>query len=138
MSPAGRTARGTATAVALALLLAGTLWGQDDHFPFGPFRMYATTTKAAVKTVELEGTTSTGRRVDLEPSHLGLRRSEIEGRLPAFVADPGRLSPLFAEHDRRRHGPRLVEIRLVQRVQLLRGRHLAGSRQRVLAVGTRP
>jgi hypothetical protein len=127
-----------ATAVALTLVLAGTLWGQDDHFPFGPFRMYATTTKGAVKTVELEGTTSTGRRVELKPDQLGLRRSEVEGRLRAFVADPGRLSRLFAEHDRQDDGPRLVEIRLVQRIQLLRDGHLAGSRQRVLAVGTRP
>ena len=28
--------------VVLGLLLAGTVWGDDDAFPFGPFRMYST------------------------------------------------------------------------------------------------
>ena len=29
------------TAAAAGLLLAGSVWGSDDDFPFGPFRMYA-------------------------------------------------------------------------------------------------
>src|SRR3712207_212710 len=42
LSPGGRRARLVATAVVLALLLGGTLWGNDSEFPFGPFRMYST------------------------------------------------------------------------------------------------
>ena len=138
LTPAGRRARGTATAVVLALVLAGSLWGQDDHFPFGPFRMYATTTKGAVRSVELRGTTSTGRRVELEPEQLGLRRSEVEGRLPTLLSDPRRLGRLFADQDRRSHGSRLVEVRLVQRIDVLQRGHPAGSREKVLVVASRP
>ena len=38
----GRVTRLGATALGLVLLLAGTIWGSDDDFPFGPFRMYST------------------------------------------------------------------------------------------------
>ena len=43
VSRAGWAARWAVTVIALALLLAGTFVGQDDDFPFGPFRMYSTT-----------------------------------------------------------------------------------------------
>src|SRR3954470_9890907 len=41
VSPRGRAARLAASAVVLAVLLGGTLWGTDADFPFGPFRMYS-------------------------------------------------------------------------------------------------
>src|SRR5918993_875082 len=41
LSPVGRMVRVVVTVIAGALLLAGTVWGTDDHFPFGPFSMYA-------------------------------------------------------------------------------------------------
>ena len=41
ISARGRAVRLAATLIAGVLLLAGTVWGSDDHFPFGPFLMYA-------------------------------------------------------------------------------------------------
>ena len=39
----GRQVRLVMTALVLVALLAGTVFGDDVHFPFGPFRMYSTT-----------------------------------------------------------------------------------------------
>lgn len=93
LTPRGRTARVVATLVAAALLLAGTLWGQDDDFPFGPFRMYATTDRldAPVADTRVEGVDSTGTTVVLDESSTGIRRAEIEGARPLFDQDPSRL-----------------------------------------------
>ncbi len=118
LSPAGRRARLTASLVVLALLLAGTLWGTDAHFPFGPFKMYSTRadTDAPVVSTRVVGLTGDGREVRLSGGEVGLRRAEFEGQLPRLVDDPSLLVLLadtYAEHHP--GGPELVEVQVVQR-----------------------
>lgn len=89
----GRTARVVATLVAAALLLTGTLWGQDDDFPFGPLRMFATTDRlnSPVADTRVEGVDATGAVVPLDERSTGIRRAEIEGARPLFDQDPALL-----------------------------------------------
>ncbi|MBX7269273.1 hypothetical protein KIF24_26815 [Micromonospora sp. Llam7] len=114
----GRTVRVGATALGLAVLLAGTVWGADDHFPFGPFRMYSTSdpSDADAPDTRVEGVDLTGNLVDLGERATGIRRAEIEGQQSRYVADPGQLREV-AEAYGRRHpdAPELVEVRIVIR-----------------------
>jgi hypothetical protein len=93
LSRRGRAARFVVTAVGAVLLLAGTLWGVDDDFPFGPFRMYATAPgpNEDAPDTRVEGVDTTGRTVVLTEANSGLRRAEIEGQQQEYVADPARL-----------------------------------------------
>ena len=113
------------TAVALVvfgLLVAGTFWGQDDHFPFGPFRMYANATKTTggVRTMEVWATTVDGADIRIPAARMGLRRAELEGQRARFRADPDLVSALADAYHRFQPGhPRLVEVRLVHNVREL-------------------
>jgi hypothetical protein len=93
------------TLTGAALLLAGTIVGTDDHFPFGPFRMYATAEKldTQVADTRIEGVDSAGRRWTLTQSDTGIRRAEIEGQLDRFAAQPARLSTVARAYER--HNP---------------------------------
>ncbi len=81
------------TVVVFGLLLAGTVAGTDDDFPFGPFSMYAwrhdPDTGVASDTVQ--AVLEDGRVVDVSFGDVGLRRAEIEGQLHRFVENPGLL-----------------------------------------------
>jgi hypothetical protein len=116
----------TVAAVALALLVAGTVWGSDDDFPVGPFRMYATAARPTgnVRTAELWGVRADGTRVLLEAHDVGLRRAELEGQLPRFREDPALLAALAK--------PDYVEIRLEERVRRVVDRKLVGDERRDL------
>jgi hypothetical protein len=105
-----------ATVVALTMLLAGTLWGQDDHFPFGPFRMYSTAPgpDADAPDTRVEGVDTTGRTVVLTEANSGLRRAEIEGQQQAYVNDPSRLRQVaLAYADKTPDAAPLTEVRIV-------------------------
>jgi len=88
--------------VGAALLLTGTLVGQDDHFPFGPFRMYATrdAPDGMVRSLRVEAVDATGRVLVVPDSATGLRRAEIEGQGSRLVADPDLLGEVSRAHDR--------------------------------------
>jgi hypothetical protein len=99
----GRRVRVLVTLVGVLVLIAGTLWGQDDDFPFGPFRMYSTAPdpNAAAKDTRVEGVDTGGRTVQLTEANSGIRRAEIEGQQQAYVEDPARLSRVaeaYADH----------------------------------------
>jgi len=115
-----------AGAVLLAAVLAGTLWGQDDDFPVGPFRMYATAARptGAVRTAELFGVRADGTRVLLQAHDVGLRRAELEGQLPRFRRDPSLLGALAK--------PAYVEIRLEERVRAVIDRRVQPDERRIL------
>jgi hypothetical protein len=116
LSRRGRTVRVAVAAVGLALLLAGTLWGQDDDFPFGPFRMYSTAPDpdADAPDTRVEGVDTTGRTVVLTEANSGLRRAEIEGQQRAYVDDPGRLRQIALAYAGRTPGAApLREVRIV-------------------------
>jgi hypothetical protein len=112
--------------VVLALVVAGTVAGQDDDFPVGPFRMYATAAKPTgnVRTAELWGVRADGTRRLLQAHDVGLRRAELEGQLPRFRRDPSLLAALA--------GPDLVEIRLEERVRRVVDRRLQPDERREL------
>jgi len=125
-----RRARLAVAAVVCGLLLAGTAWGQDDHFPFGPFRMYATRQRLDGTTswYRLEATTVEGQRIFLPGSAYGLRRAELEGQIPRFVTDPGLLGELASAYEvRRPDGPDLAEVHLVKWRQRLEGGRPSGE-----------
>ncbi len=114
----GRVARLAATAVVLVLLLAGSVWGDDSEFPFGPFRMYSTRAdpNTPVVSTRVVGVTAAGEEVRLSGGEVGLRRAEFEGQLPRLVDDPALLG-LVAQSYEERHpsGPDLVRVEVVQR-----------------------
>ncbi|MEU7608464.1 hypothetical protein [Micromonospora sp. NPDC049204] len=114
----GRVTRLGATALVLVLLLAGTFWGSDDDFPFGPFRMYSTSNppNAPAPDTRVEGVTSTGAVVDLDQNATGIRRAEIEGQQDRYAADPALLAEVAdAYAERHPDAAALVEIRIVIR-----------------------
>ncbi|WP_433389657.1 hypothetical protein [Micromonospora sp. KLBMP9576] len=114
----GRAARLAVTAVGLAVLLAGTAWGTDDHFPFGPFRMYSTSNPpdSPAPDTRVEGVDSTGAVVDLAEGATGIRRAEIEGQQSRYAADPALLAEVAdAYADRHPDAAELVEVRIVIR-----------------------
>lgn len=115
MTATGRRLRLAATAVVGVLLLGGTFVGDDGWFPVGPFRMYATAarTTGRVAVPELAGVTVDGDTVEVRAGELGLRRAELEGRLPRLRSEPELLAELAALYHRRwPDAPELVELRL--------------------------
>jgi hypothetical protein len=114
----GRWIRVAFTFAAAVLLVWGTFWGDDDDFPFGPFRMYASApgSNEAAKDSRVEGVDVAGRVVPLTENNSGIRRAEIEGQQSAYVADPSRLREVADAYAVRNPGaPALREVRLVIR-----------------------
>jgi hypothetical protein len=114
----GRVVRLAATMAAAGLLVAGTVWGEDDHFPFGPFKMYASAVDpdAPAEDTRLEAVDATGDVVRLTPANTGIRRAEFEGQLDRFRAQPDLLATVVEAYLRRNPSaapPR--EVRLVVR-----------------------
>ena len=102
MSPVARRARTGVTLALGALLLAGTLVGQDDDFPFGPFRMYSTRDDpdGVVTAARVEAVDAQGRVLVVPDAATGLRRAEIEGQAGRLAADPSLLGEVSRAHDR--------------------------------------
>ena len=130
VGPAGRIARLATVVAVLAVVLAGTVWGDDHAFPFGPFRMYSTRAdpNAAVISTRVVGLTAAGAEVRFSGGQVGLRRAEFEGQLPRLEAHPellGLLAQSFAE--RHPGAPDLVSVRVVQRHLELRNGAQTGA-----------
>jgi hypothetical protein len=114
----GRRVRLMATFIGLALLLTGTLVGVDDHFPFGPFRMFATTNEWSepISIARAEVVDATGTRIELTVSNSGVRRAEVEGQLDRFRAEPERLDGLADAYRAHNPGaPAVVTVSVVLR-----------------------
>lgn len=117
-SPRARRALVAVTLVVTAFLLWGTFWGSDDHFPFGPFRMYANAsdTNGVVRSARVEAVDATGRRFKLSDASTGMRRAEVEGQMPRFREDGDRLEAVAeAYHARHPDAPKLVLVEILQR-----------------------
>ena len=118
LGPAARSARLAGAALVLALLLVGAVWGEDDAFPFGPFRMYSTRADpdAAVVSTRVVGLTAAGEEVRLSGGQVGLRRAEFEGQLTRVEAHPQLLGLLADSYAAKHPGAEeLVEVQVVQR-----------------------
>jgi hypothetical protein len=116
LSRRGRAARVVVTVIGAVLLLAGTLWGVDDDFPFGPFRMYSTAPgpNEDAPDTRVEGVDTTGRTVVLTEANSGLRRAEIEGQQQEYVDNPARLQQVaLAYADRSPGAAPLKTVRIV-------------------------
>lgn len=116
LSSAGRRVRMLATAAVLAMLVAGTFWGQDDHFPFGPFRMYSIRNKvdgqirgAVMEIVDDEGRAAS---VDIRADEFGLRRAEVEGQMDRFERDPSLLRHLARAYEELHPSEDIAGLRL--------------------------
>ena len=130
LTRAGRRTRVTVTVAVAALTLAGTLVGQDDEFPFGPFRMYSTRDDpdGTVVSTRVEARDAAGRLRTVDERSTGLRRAEVEGQVRRFVADPELLGALSRAHDRLRPDePAFAEVRVVERVYELRDSRPTGE-----------
>jgi hypothetical protein len=130
LTTTGRRVRVGVTTAFLALLLAGTFVGQDDAFPFGPFRMYATrdAPDGTVVSTRVEAVDSTGRVLLVPDSATGMRRAEIEGEVGRFRRDPSLLGALSRAHSRLHPSqPPYDEVRVVERRYALRNSRPTGT-----------
>ena len=119
LSRSSRSIRVIVTTIVCALLLGGTLWGSDDDFPFGPFRMYAGVNppNEPAPDPRVEGVTADGTVVLLDERHTGFRRAEVEASQDAFSKDPALLEKVLdAYEERNPQAAPLVEVRYVNRL----------------------
>lgn len=141
LSRTGRYWRLGAAALAVALLLAGSAWGQDDAFPFGPMKMFATRQRldGATSWYDIDGVTADGEVVDIPMAELGLRRAELEGQMDRLVDDPTLIGLLLPVYERRHPGAdTLVELRVVKHLRPVRGGVPTGTvTERIVATWTR-
>ena len=140
----GATAKAWRVAVVLGLTVlfcAGSLVGQDDWWPFSPWRMFSTSqasTGSVISTgIEVQTAADPGHWVPapLTPENTGLNRAEIEGRIPQISADPERLGTLARSHaELRPDAPQWTALRVVRRQIVVVDRKPTGEvRTQVLA-----
>jgi len=124
LSGTSRRWRLTVALSVVVLLIVGTAWGQDDDFPFGPFRMYATKQRldGASNWYRAEGVTAQGTVVGIPISRFGLRRAEVEGQMDRLRSDPELVGLLVTAYERRQpYRAPLVELRIIKHLQPVRG-----------------
>jgi len=142
LSTRGRVARVAVTVAGVVLLLLGTFWGQDDDFPFGPFRMYSTAPdpNADAPDTRVEGVDAAGRTVVLTEANSGLRRAEIEGQQRAYIDDPSRLRQVAAAYaEKSPEASPLRTVRIVIRWEgIEHSRPTGTSRDEIIATWTAP
>ncbi len=99
----GRTARLAATSLVAAAVLSGTLWGGDDDFPFGPFRMFSSSRELdePVGDTQIRAVDGAGTPIEEVNELAGLRRAEIEGQLDRIKSDPSLLGLLAQAYSAR-------------------------------------
>jgi len=111
--------------VVATLFLAGTAVGEDSWWPFGPWRMFATSTapSGSIYSLRIEvqhADDPTWQLAALNPSSVGLNRAEVEGRIPQMTADPTILGTLARSHTRLRPDePAWTAVRVVRSEVLL-------------------
>lgn len=143
LTDGGRARRMLATVAVVALVVAGTFWGQDDHFPFGPHRMFSTRNElnGRVNSAQLSFTFADGsvRPVVIDSHTVGLRRAEVEGLEDHFVARPQLLRHLADTYGVFNPSePEVVAVELVESItELERGLPVGRPSSRVVATWTR-
>ncbi len=116
-----------------AVFVTGSVVGQDDWWPFSPWRMFSTSQAptGAVIAMALEvrtGTDPTWVAAAITPETVGLNRAEVEGRSGQIVADPSLLATLAASHTRLRpSAPAWTGVRLVRHETVVVDRRPTGE-----------
>ena len=127
LSARGQRWRTAAAAAIVLSIVWGSFFGEDDAFPLGPFRMYATASdpSGAVSVPYVEGRTAAAGWRAIVFSDFGLRRAEIEGQLGKLVTPrPVLLERLARSYNRFHSGAKpLTGLRLMYKSYILeRGR----------------
>jgi hypothetical protein len=101
LSPRARLVRVLLSGVVLVLLLFGTFWGEDDLFPFGPFKMYAGTSHLndPVPLMKFEATTESGEEIEMRAAAFGLRPAEVEGQLDRVASNEALLTGMVRAYE---------------------------------------
>ena len=138
----GKNARLYSTAVILVVLLMGTIWGEDDHFPFGPLRMYSVKNEldGRVRSLEIHGMTEDGEDMVVPFQEFGMRRADVEGQLGKLQEPPENVLHAL-RRARKRLNPRgthFVKFRLAERVFILDNGYPVDERVETLAVWSSP
>jgi len=129
----GRAWRALLLLAVSALFVAGTWVGQDDWWPFSPWRMFSTSTSpsgsvTAMRIDVLIGDDPTWRPAPLAPSAVGLNRAEVEGRIPQITSNPAMLGTLARSHSQLRPDePAWRAVRVVKHEVLLQNRAPTGA-----------
>jgi hypothetical protein len=126
----GRLVRIMMTLAVTALILYGTVAGNDDKFPFGPFTMYSGffPPNGVIISTNVTAQTAAGRTISVTQADTGIPRGDIEGELGAYEADPGRLGDLAAAyHHRFPEASPYVEMRIVETRWRLHNRAVVGQ-----------
>jgi hypothetical protein len=134
LSARQRAARMTAALAVLLALIAGTLWGNDEHFPFGPFRMYSTRNdpNGTISVTKVRATSTDGRELRIPLADFGLRRAELDGQIWRF-ADDSRLAGILVEaYENMGSRPPLMELEITRTYFQLRNGRPVSSFERTL------
>ena len=132
MTARQRLVRGIATAVISVAIVTGIAIGDDEHFPFGPFRMYSTRNEpnGTVNVVKLVIETPDGDVSSLPVRRLGLRPAEVNGQITRFADDS--LLARYLARSYRRFGGEVAELRVVRGIYQFRGGRPVSYREIVL------
>ena len=140
MTPRSKSVRLLATALFLLGLLWGTFWGLDDHFPFGPFRMYSTTDEVdgPIRSLMFEGTDASGEAFVIPAARFGLRRAEADGQVTRVREDPEFLRYFVEAYERfNPEASPLSRLRMYYRIDVLEGRRPVDEGEEVIATWER-
>ena len=136
MTAKGRSLRLVAALLVFGGLLWGTFWGLDDHFPFGPFRMYSTTDEVdgPIRSILLEGTNEDGETFLIPTSRFGLRRAEVDGQVERIREDPAFLRHFVEAYETfNPRDPELVRLRIFFRIDVLENRRPVSQSEEEIA-----
>ncbi|MQM26835.1 hypothetical protein [Glycomyces albidus] len=141
--PLSRTGKAVRVAAAVAMvlaLMATSVWGEDDYFPFAPFKMYsrATDPDGWVKSTGVILIDAEGERIAISDYDTGFRRAELEGQLPRFREDPGLLAYIAEAYEAAHPGePEIVAAEIiVKRYELVDGARTGEETEETVAVWT--
>jgi hypothetical protein len=131
LTRAARLRRGVATLLVLVALVIGTFWGDDDHWPFGPFRMFSIRNRldGRVKAAAVELTMSDGTQLEekISSGTLALRRAEVEGQIDRFEHNPALLRHIASLYGEIHPRSSVVGVRLYYEITPLAGGRPAGT-----------
>jgi hypothetical protein len=119
--------------VGTLLIVNGSVYGNDTHWPFASMGQFAfrTGTNDSIRSTFLAAVDEDGmlQRVALSPRNIGIARAEVEGQQRNFILEPELLNTL-ADNYAKRHpdSPALVQLWLCQDItKLYKGREAGTS-----------